>query len=559
MNAAKKKPAVTGAEIFIILLVCVLWGYYRLEIIGKIDEFSLSLIGKTLTGRNPALRITVMAVLFLISVLLPLFLGRLIGRKPEYRAAADALFILILSIPWVQLLIICANQVLRRDDYWEIADARMYGFPGSMFYEIRQWNGRYTGWGLKSLHAVLPDIPYIDIFLFADLVLLTAAAAMLVYRFLKYQAVPAGQYAGMKLQAACGGFLLALSFVLMSSNIWEFWFWGSGTRIYGFGITMCLLSTALVLRASDEAGARPVRKMLLPALTCFLTCGCSELCTASLCAFLLAALIWRRVRSGKWDKRILFFLAEIILLTAGIFLLSGSLKYAGGYAHAEDGSLISAGENLISRLPGVFYWAYHGLTGYTFIKGRELVNLLFIAFLFGTQLRFDREKVRNILILAVFFTVLAYCVLLINTVLDYMPPRVVTVGICWFFTAMALLCVLLGSLTRFGRNNGITLIFCAVFLALSMNVFYHQNIDDVRAIRGSWYIRDLLLKQADGSAEAVTTCSLPCPGSFREDIPEDPEDPFSEAAARYYNVPAVSADHRCPPYGEYFILPEEEN
>ena len=136
------------------LIIGGLWVYAFGGIRTKVDELCLSLFGKNLSGRNLAIQIAVYAVLILLSLLIPLLLRRLMKRKPEFRYAADVMLLLMLAVPAGQLLIICANQVLRRDDYWEISDARQYGFPGSIFFEIQRYNGRYTGWGLRSLHAL---------------------------------------------------------------------------------------------------------------------------------------------------------------------------------------------------------------------------------------------------------------------------------------------------------------------------------------------------------------------------------------------------------------------
>ena len=151
---------------------------------------------------------------------------------------------------------------------------------------------------------------------------------------------------------------------------------------------------------------------------------------------------------------------------------------------------------------------------------------------------------------------------MINSMVNYMPPRVITVGICWFVTAMALVCALLGSLLTAGTprwNGQIKMIFCALLLALLMNRFYSDNIRDARQIRESWYIRNNLLEQYAGTEEAVKTCSLPSPGSSRDDILEDPEDEFNKAAASFYQLQSISADLRCPPYGESFVTPDRYN
>ena len=545
-------------DLFSVLAVSGLWFYYRTALIAKADEVCLSLFGKNLTGRNPVLQAAVWSVLFLISVLIPILLERLISRDPKFTRLADGLILLILGIPAVQLAVICANQVLRRDDYWEIADARLYGFPGSMFYEIRQWNGRYTGWGLRSLHAILPAIPYIDIFLLLDLILLVTGTSMLAYRFLESQRMPFLNRFDRWIRAVLIGFGAGIVFILMSSNIWEFWFWGSGTMIYGFGLSMCILSTALVLKAADAAAHRGVY-MVFAALTCFLTCGCSELCSVSLAAFLFMILVWRKISRKCWDKRVFVFLAEVCILLVCILLLTGTVSYAEDRAQFESDGDAKGLLYLLEWVWGSTYWAFSGLHGYTFIKYRELILFFCIAFLIGTQLAFDKKTCGKYLLIALFLTVIAHCVLMINSMLNYMPPRVITVGICWFVTAMALVCMLLGGLLTRGRprwNGHIKALFCALLLCLAVSRFFNENIYDIRSIRSSWNIRNALLEQYQHSETAVTTCSLPSPGSFREDILEDPEDEFNKAAARFYQVPAISAEFRCPPYGESFITPD---
>ena len=203
-----------------------------------------------------------------------------------------------------------------------------------------------------------------------------------------------------------------------------------------------------------------------------------------------------------------------------------------------------------------------GLYGYTFIKTRELLIILGVAFLVGTSLAFDKKAFRGYLILAVLLAVIGHGVLLINTLLNYVPPRVITVGICWFVSAMALVSMLLGSLLVREKprwNGQIKMIFCALLLCLLMNHFYSENISEIRDIRRSWNVRNTLLEQYRGEDGSVKTCSIPSPGSSREDILEDPEDEFNKATARYYQIPEISADLRCPPWGEDFLPADRYN
>lgn len=549
---------VRQSDFFSVLIIGGLWVCFRSGIGQKVDEIFLSLFGKNLSGRNPLIQIAFCGLLILLSVSIPVLLRRLIDRKPQFRYAADALILLMLAVPGVQLLIICANQVLRRDDYWEIADALQYGFPGSMFFEMQRYNGRYTGWGLRSLHAILPSIPYIDIFLFLNLILLTAGTTMLCRRLLKAQSGQGKSHRGMDLQAFVMGSGLTLAFVLMASNIFEFWFWGSGTMIYGFGITMCVLTAALVWNAAESDSLRS-RKMVLPLITCFLTCGCSELCTASLAAFLILLLIWFYIRDKRWNSRVLIFIGEIILCCILIFTGSASLDFSGTSAHVQDQAADLSAAGSFARLRGIFDWAFHGLQGYTFVKSRTLILFLLTAFLTGSQTKFEKNTKIRCLILAVLLTVIAHVVLMINTALDYMPPRVITVGICWYFTGMALVCFMIGSLLcpdKRGHTDQIKLMLCVLLFMITVNGFYQENIGAVRSIRQSWYIRDHLIQMSANSEEPLLTCALPSPGSSNADISANPLDDFNIGTAHYYQVPEISAEILCPPYGGHF-LPED--
>lgn len=539
-------------DIFSVLIIGGLWFWNRKEIPLWLDGVFRSIFGKGLSGRNILLQTAVIGGLLILSLVLPILLRRLIDRDPKFRYAADALILTVLAIPTIQLLVICANQVLRRDDYWEIADARAHGFPGSMFFEISRYNGRYTGWGLRSLHAILPNIPYIDIFLFLNLVLLTLGTSMLTHRMLRARS-GSSSCSGSRLHSFVTGFGLALSFILLSSNSFEFWFWGSGTMIYGFGVSLCILTIALVWNTAEEPSFQ-VRKMILPALTCFLTCGCSELCTASLAAFLTVLLVWKWILKKTVNPRILFFLIEVLLCCILIFFVSASLDFSGTNAHLETGS-----KSFLQLLWVCFRWAFDSLQGYFFSNKPLLALFLLTAFLTGTRLRFDRKVKISMLILAFLLTIIAHAVLMINTILDYMPPRVITVGICWYFTAMALLCLLLGSCLNREKNkqtDRITLLLCGLLFAVAMNRFYSENIDEVRMIRSSWNIRESLLQMTADPAEPMLTCSLPCPGSSQDDILSDPRDDFNIGTALYYNVPEISAEVRCPPWGEIFLPPD---
>ena len=552
-QTAMKKISDRSFDFFAVLSICGIWYFYRNDIVSQLNDIFLSLFGKNLSGRNLPVRAAVYSGLFLAYMALPFLFDRLVRRNPKIRKAADFLITGVLFFPLVRLMIICVNQVLRRDDFWEIADAREFGFPGSMIVEIRRYNGRYLSWGLRSLYAILPPIPFIRIILCLNIMIFTAGASMLAYQLMKCQ-TRKEDLSGIRIQAFLTGSAIVFAGILMASNIWEFWFWGSGVMVYGLGLSLCVLTVALALRIAMDPSPRT--GSLIPAMIlCIPACGCSELCTASLAVFMLIILVWKRILTKRWDRRVFLLLIEVLICCAGIFLLSGSMKYAGGYAHIGEEPQKNALAVLIKRLPVIISWAFNALWGYLFINTKLLLLFMGIFFIFGTQLHFTARTRKQLMIIAVLLIITGQGVLFINSALDYMPPRVVTVGICWVMAAAALICFTMGSFFSGSRliPDRAKIALCAVLLSLCIGRFYTSNIEELRTIRGSWTVRDLVLQQTAGSGEDTETCSLPCKGSFREDILSDPESEYNTGIASYYGFSSIHAEHRCPPYGPSFI------
>ena len=555
MNFMKKtlKESFRPFTIFAMLCICGLWICYREGITAKLDETAVSLFGKNVTGRNVLIQTAVFGGLFLVSILIPLLFDRFFCREGKRSRFADAAVLALLAVSAGYFYRICAEQVLRRDDYWEIADARTYGFPGSMIIEIRRYNGRYLSWGIRSLYAVFDPIPFIRILLFVNLAVFTAAVSLLVRQALKCRK-GTEDHQGARLQSVVTAFIIVTGSVLLASNIWEVWFWGSGLMVYGLGITLCVLGTALVLRIAMDDSRRGW-KLVFPALICFLACGCSELCTASLAVFLTVILIWKRCVSKVWDKRLIFFLAEVCACCLFIFLLSGSLSYAGDYAHVSGGNAENIISGLFGNFSGKINWVLTVLWGFTFINYRQWILFIGLFLLIGSQFDFSGKTRKRFVLIALILVITAHAVLFINAIVDYMPPRVAAIGICWLILAVVLLCFAAGSALPGkmpGQTDRAKIAFAAFILCLISGSFYHRNIGELLTIKGSWVIRDIILRQQAGSTEAVETCSLPNMGSSRDDIRKDPEDEYNIGTARYYDFPAIYAVKRCPPYGESF-------
>ena len=175
----------------------------------------------------------------------------------------------MLCIPMIQTLIICANQILRRDDYWEIADAHSYGFPGSLIFEVTHHNGRYLSWGLKSMYAFLPPIPFSSILLVLNIVLLTTGFTITARSILDHNTDHSNSPAGNKFTfpALLAGIGLAANAVLLASNPWEVWFWGSGTMVYGLSISLCVFTTAMTIK-TGMMEKPPLSVKIITAICC---------------------------------------------------------------------------------------------------------------------------------------------------------------------------------------------------------------------------------------------------------------------------------------------------
>lgn len=527
-----------------------LWLFYWKRFVDASDDMFLSLFGKTVTGRAWFIQTLYFGTILVVSFLLPVLIRILSEKKSVPRKFFALLIPLLFLIPAFHFGRLAMLQVPHRDDFWEIADALQYGFPGVILHDVTTWNGRYFSWGLKSFYALFPAMPYMSTVLIVNILLMLTGCSLLAGFVLKLR-VPDGKSRGeLRMLAFLMGWGAVTTAVLMASNIWEVWIWTSGTAVYGVGIALCVMSVALVLRVSADP-ERGGWRLILPAVVCFFTCGCSELCTASLAVFLFACLVWKRVETKKWDRRLLFFFGEVMICCAGIFLFSGSLNLAAEHAHMERPSFSGFISSMGERLPKILRWAFGGLWGFTLIKYKLLLLFMGIFILIGTQLRFGKEALKKMLIIAGILFLTAHGILLINAALDYMPPRVVTIGICWLFGAIALGCLLLGSwlsghLRLFASRP--LMILAALLLVLSFGEFYHDNIEHVLAIREGWFIRDAELSSYRDSGQEVKTCYLPCMGSSSFDLTDDITSDYNTGTAKYYRIPGITADRKCPPF-----------
>jgi len=142
--------------------------------------------------------------------------------------------------------------------------------------------------------------------------------------------------------------------------------------------------------------------------------------------------------------------------------------------------------------------------------------------------------------------------IMINLMIGYMPPRVVSIPLGWIMLAMMLVFQNAGSRLRTAiwKNEDPSIISVLVPLIMLTVVFwfYQSNIALVKDIRSAWIERDRVLSGMHGSDSPVETCAIPVLGSSQADPGEDPEADFNIVTAYYYGFPSVTADHLCPPF-----------
>lgn len=483
-----------------------------------------------------------LGIVFLL-ILFERFLLRRIRKKYLY-----GLLFLILLIPVIQTLIICANQVLRRDDYWEIADANTYGFPGSMFFEIRNHNGRYLSWGIKSAYAFLPPIPFINILLFINICLMMLGFFLLINQILSDIVRIKRERLQIRVYSLLMAMALTAMVILLSSKPWEVWFWGSGTWVYGLTISLCVLSLALTVGITSGSYTGPYIR-ILTAVLCFLTCGGSELSTASLGIFLFFLILCKRIVSKTWDKAAIFYFCEVAVCCLGILLMSGSITAAEEFAEAG----ISENGFYISRLPEMFRSIIISLWRYSTGNGWNLFLFLLVFLMFGTLFRVCGKKRKQFALVSLLLIFTANVIPLINMFVEYAPSRVYTASLCWTYSALALLCFSTGSFLaeKFVEHKTESLLLLSVLLiCFSFNMFYRENIGLLRQIRQSWLVRNESLLQEFDRDTTVSTCVLPTIGSSGNDLGKDPAELFNIAMRMYLRVPAVTAEKMCPPFDQ---------
>ena len=184
------------------------------------------------------------AAVFLISVIFPAALKR------EFPALNRAAVLAAAGVILLILFDISAKTVLRRDDYWEIYEARHRGFFDYLLFIFLTNSGRYSAFLIKSLYAVLPPLLWIRITIFLCGLLLLGCCFRIAKRL-----------AAGRTNAFFLSIVLLSGIYLIQTKIWESFFWGGGGQIYAWGIA-CALAAWIFL---GDALEKPTRTNLTAA------------------------------------------------------------------------------------------------------------------------------------------------------------------------------------------------------------------------------------------------------------------------------------------------------
>ena len=462
------------------------------------------------------------------------------------RLLKDKKWIFIICIVSCALLIgiLCLLQTLRRDDYWEIRDAIKYGFPGFIQYEYVNICGRYFSLFLKSLYPFfLSDINlFINCLLLFSFLLLFAGCSLLMKLLPGRFSCP---------ETLWGGMLISLGIMFMSPNIWEVWFWGGGTTIYGIGNALTIVAAALMISA-EISSDHLAGKTIGAAVCIFCACGTSELNAASVCAVsLLISFVPKFLYGCKLNKRnvcLTIFSWGLALL---VLFTSGNLRGAGQlYGYETYTDLMT----ILRALPEKLVISVNSL--FQYFSGRIEYALIFLilAFFTGSCLDTSPVSVKSLCAVFVCLIITAIGVLTINSILDFMPPRVLSIPLSWVILAFMLIMYHLGTLLRPiispKEDLNMTSALLPLVLITVVGWFYLNNISLVRDIRTAWIDRDRELRSLSGTENPAETCAIPVLGSAMADPGEDPDWEFNIVTAYYYGIPSVTADHLCAPFGD---------
>ena len=478
------------------------------------------------------------AVVFLIIVVLPILLNR---ESPALTAiAAFAVLVLIFLI----LFDISSKTVLRRDDYWEIYEARQRGFPGYFQFIFMTNSGRYSAFLIKMLYAVFPPLLWIRITIFLCGVLLLICCFRIAER------ICANRSSSFFLSI-----VLFSGVYLVQTKIWESFFWGGGGHIYAWGI-VCALAAWIFL---DSALAKNSRRDRTIALAfAFLSSGFAQLINLAMIflsgTLVLYSVLNKKEISADRRKTALSFFLVLILSTVIAFAMPGN--YANAAQFFADGSANITFATAAQTLGGAIVESCLGLLLHLRSQRNVLITLSAICFLIGLEISRDpnapKSPLRKAGLGLLSLCAAAFFCPMINGILGYFSTRIFSVPLTMIWLGLAFFALTIGRAVgaRFEvhpiadriRLPGIFIVAC---LWLS---FYLADRPQLVRIYRTWTARDRELTEIAASGafsedEELETCAVEIMGT---DLPDLPYGTYGWVIGRYYGLPPLTAETFCP-------------
>lgn len=478
------------------------------------------------------------AVVFLIIAVLPILLNR---KFPALTAIATvAALVLIFLI----LFDISSKTVLRRDDYWEIYEARQRGFPGYFQFIFMTNSGRYSAFLIKMLYAVFPPLLWIRITIFLCGVLLLICCFRIAEKLCANRA-----------QSFFLAIVLFSGIYLVQTKIWESFFWGGGGHIYAWGI-ICALSAWIFLDSALVKNSR--RDRIIALVFAFLSSGFAQLINLAM-IFLSGTLVLYSVLNNKEisderRKTALSFFLVLILSTVIAFAMPGN--YANAAQFFEDGSSNATLQTAAQTLGGAIVESFLGLLPHLRAQRNVLILLAVVSFLIGLETPRDpsapNPSLRKAGLGLLSLCAAAFFCPMINGILGYFSTRIFSVPLTMVWLGIAAFTLTAGHAVaaRFEihpiadriRLPGIFIVAC---LWLS---FYIAERPQLVRIYRTWTARDRELTEIAASGafsevEEFETCAVEIMGT---DLPDLPYGTYGWVIGRYYGLPPLTAETFCP-------------
>lgn len=484
--------------------------------------------------------------LYDLALLFSIILGAwAIAKYPALRKAALALCVLVFA---AIILDIAAKTVLRRDDHWEIYEARQRGMFGFLRFMFLEKTGRFSASFLKSLAAYGSGLLWIRLSIFACAVVIFKASYDLSKKIVSD--------VDLALQLAL---VLFSGAYLIQTKIWESIFWGAGSHIYIWGFALAIVA---VNRFYDAYLAYAPRKVVLACLGAFVACGFAELVNLSLISIfgvVLISLMLNPKRDRQTAQRRRLTLIFLITLMTGTLL---SFAMPGNYSRASE---YAASANSVAALPfldraaNAIRMSNHGLVGHFGLNLGLFTLFGLMTFFVGCQNYIDHEPAAPAVFVnpkaaafaAGLLLLTAYVSLILNGYIGYIPSRVYIIPLILVFLAVSLFSYSIG--LRIGkrfpmmRENPLRVSVIAFTVALLWLDFYVNARPQLNYIYRTWTERDRALTElaSDPSAanlESVETCAVELIGTNLYDI--EPGE-MNSMIGRYYGLPPLTADEPC--------------